>query len=167
MKIKNKKLKIKEWHLERYYRFRILEEAAPKKYFESGKIAVITLVVTFIIFLLLFIFTSYKEMVLKIGIFAIFFCLYRLYKVFAEPCLIINEDGITFRSARFNWTRINKVKINYSFGNNAVNFQIISNKNIITTEKVENFPFADYDSLFLILRTFKRKHKNSKSWIGS
>lgn len=167
MKTKNKEHKIKELHLERYYRFRILEDAVSKKYFEPRKIAVLTLIITLIIFLLLFFFTSYKEMVLKIGIFTVFFCLYKLYKVCTEPSLTIDDDGITFRSARFNWTRIHKVKVNYNFRNSTVNFQITSKDNMTTNEKVENFPFTDYDSLFVTVRTFKRKHRSLKKRISS
>lgn len=157
MEIKNKTDRIKSLHQHRFYKFRTIDGALPKKYFEFKRRSVIILGVTIMIFLLLFFFTNYKETSLKIGIFAVFFTLYKIYKVFTEPYIVVNTKGLTLRTAHFRWTKIKKITPDYDFKTETLHFQILLKENTIAYEKVEHFPFSDYLALLLIIRTFKKK----------
>lgn len=152
--------KIHALHFTRSRNFRILHGAFPKKYFENPNASVLTFALVIIVLLALYYFTSYKETVLRIGLFAAFFSSYKIYKVWKEPSVMINDEGITLRNVRFSWSKIRKLKIEYDFKNKAVNIHILSMTNIITTEKIENFPFSEYTSLYLIIKAFKKKHRN-------
>ncbi|MDP9955120.1 hypothetical protein [Epilithonimonas hungarica] len=158
--MKDKNDKIRALHFKRSRNFRILQGAYPRKYFESPKASLLTFILVIITLLSLYYFTSYKEAIVKIGLFAIFFSLYKIYKVWKEPIIMVNDDGITLRNVRFSWSKIRKLKIEYDSKNGEVNLNIVSMTNIITTEKVENFPFSEYTSLYLIVKAFKKKHRN-------
>lgn len=159
MKTKDKNTRLKAIHLQRFYKFRVLNGAFPKKYFASRGFSLLLFGLTLIILLLLFFFTDYKDKVVKLGCVVIFLSLYKIYKNFMEPSLIINDEGITFKSARFNWSKIKKIGNSYDFQHRVLSFTITSRENIITTEKVEDFPFSEYIGTILAIRTFRKKHR--------
>lgn len=158
--MKNKDIGIKSLHLRRLHSFKSFEDILPQKYFRPKIPAIIVSVIIIIIFLTLFFFTSYKSIVLNIGIFAVFFSLYRIYEVYTKPCLVMNDNEIIFGNVRLGWKKIKRIEMSYDFKNQKVNFQILLKENIIMEQKIENFSFFDYMGLPCRIRTFKKKNRD-------
>nr|WP_315028229.1 hypothetical protein [uncultured Chryseobacterium sp.] len=83
-----------------------------------------------------------------------------MYKIFSEPSLLVNTEGLTLRTAHFSWLKIKRITSIYDFKTGTVHFQILLKENITVQEKVDHFPFSDYNRLILTIRTFKKKNRN-------
>lgn len=139
----------------RTFRFQTVTIPDEKKYFESKRNVFITLIFTVLLFAILFIFTEYKESLLKIGIFAVFFGLYRLYNVITEPQLMMDSKGIHFRSVRVYWKDIKRIRMDF---NKQVIFQIDFKNGKKLTEKIDHPTIISYQ-LPKIIRSFKKKYR--------
>ncbi|OPC55269.1 hypothetical protein DSC47_08560 [Elizabethkingia miricola] len=158
--IKNKSIRIKNLHLKRFSNFRSFESSIPRKYFKPKKPAIATFIIVLIIFFVLFFFTDYKDIVVKIGLFAFFFTLYQIYDAFTSPYVTVNNDGITLGNIRFIWKEIKRIKTSYDFKNQRVSCQILSKYNVITEEKIESFSFHNYIELSHKIKAFKKKNRD-------
>ncbi|WP_407481684.1 hypothetical protein [Elizabethkingia meningoseptica] len=158
--MKNKDIGIKSLHLRRLHSFKSFEDILPQKYFKPKIPAIIMSVTIIIVFLILFFFTNYKRIVLNIGIFAVFFSLYRVYEAYTKPCLVMNDNEIIFRNVRVGWKKIKRINTSYDLKKQKANFQILLKENIIMEQKIENFSFFDYMGLPCRIRTFKKKNRD-------
>lgn len=158
MKISSKKLRLKNLHLSRVYRFHTQKVPEVVEYFEPKRDSFLALILTIILFFSFFFLSDYKEMALRIGIIAVFYNLYKIYKVFTQPCLKLSNFGIELRSVRVSWKNIKK--INTDFENNHLNLTIYMTRNKIVKEKIENFPFFQNFNVSNVIRAFKKKYRN-------
>ena len=157
--MKNKNINSKKLlHQSRTYKFGIIEIPDVKKYFESSKGFILTLIFSILLFTFLFLFSEYKEWALRIGIFAILFNIYKIFKILTEPSLKLNNKGIYFNSIRFYWKDIKKIKTNWENGNMFLNITLNSGK--LVKEKIENFNIYDFLKINLTVRSYKRKYRN-------
>ena len=157
MKIQNLKFKIKTRHQIRFYQFRILDVPEITTYFESKKVSVFSFLISILLLTLLFILTDYKEFILKIGIFTIFFSGYNLYKVLKEPSLKLDKIGIHFRSLRLYWKNIKKIDISWQKGND-IDFRITLNSGELIQKRVKDL--NNHFFLSTTVRFYKKKYRN-------
>ena len=157
MKVENFGLKKKFLHLHRLS-FSVWKISGEKKFYESKINSFITLGATIMILGVLFFFTDYKENILKVGIFAVFFNLYKIYQAYFVPILLLNENGIELRAVKIPWTNIKRIELNWQNHNFRLKITLINQK--VMNEKIEGFHFMNSIYLGPTIRAFKRKYRN-------
>ncbi|MBW8360209.1 MAG: hypothetical protein K0M63_10470 [Weeksellaceae bacterium] len=128
-----------------------------KKYFETKRNSVFSLILTVTIFLLLILFTEYREWSLRIGIFAALFGLYKLYKVITEPQVMLDAQGVHFRTVSVYWKDIRRIIL--TFEKTGVRFHVDFENGKKMTEAIDNFPLFSYFDLKMDVRSFKKKFR--------
>lgn len=157
MNYENLGARIRTLHFCRFNRFSLIEIPKEKRYIESKTNSFIILIATIVLVGISLYATDYNENTVKIGIFALLFNLYKIYQVYFSPLLILNEKGVELRAVRVTWKKIKKIEISWKQSN--LHFQINLLNGKVVNEKIENFQFMEYINLYPTLRAFKRKHR--------
>ncbi|KIA89066.1 hypothetical protein [Kaistella jeonii] len=158
MKIQNLALKKSFLHHHRLL-FSVCEIPIEKRYIESKTNSFIILIATSVLVGIILYATDYSENIVKIGIFALLFNLYKIYQVYFLPLLILNEKGVELRAVRVTWKNIKRIEISWKQGTLHLQINLLNGK--VVNEKVEKFRLMDYIYLHPTLRAFKRKYRNT------
>ena len=155
MKIETKK--IKQIHLSRSIQFGIVEAPTEKKYFGNKKNSIYTALFVLVVVLFLFFFTEYKEVSIRVGIFAFLFSGYKIYQAVFNPVLKFDAVGVHFQNTKMKWSRIKK--INSSWGKTGLIIEIQTKDGKFITEKLSELEFQQVLDISSMSRAFKKRYR--------
>lgn len=153
----------KQVHLSRSIKFSSVEVPDEVKYFGNKRAVVITFVFTVVLFVVIFLFTEYKEWAVRIGIFAVFFSLFKIYQVYSNPLLKLDKKGVHFQSTRVAWTRIKK--LTPKLEKQGLIMEILTFDGKLIKENLQELKFHDVLSIYSSTRAFKKKYRNPYKFI--
>ena len=158
MLVTDKNIKLKLRHEIRYYSFSVRDIPQEKKYYESPWNSLFGLLVVLVIAAIIFYFSSHKDVVIKVALFSIVFCCYKIFLAFTKPIIALNKNGIELRAVNIPWRNISSLDLIWNSHNLYLEFRLKNGK--VTKEKVENLNFQlDYIYLEPIIRSFRRKNR--------